>query len=130
MRRHVYRLLVTVRQPSDEALCHPLLQCIVQDWHGITLGDEMGHNDHIDFALIERIEHFTESGELEPGTKEHGIALFVADNGIDALSPKQRTVWDKAIAPILARPMNAEERMQRATERDWEDEARYVSPEA
>lgn len=83
----------------------------------------MGHNDHIDFELLQRIEHFAESGELEPGTKEHGIALFVVDNGVDALSPKQRTVWDRAIAPILAKPMNADERMRRALERDWEDEA-------
>ncbi|SCX00823.1 hypothetical protein DSM25558_0184 [Agrobacterium sp. DSM 25558] len=87
----------------------------------------MGHNDHIDFDMIERIEHFTGTGELEPGTREHGIALFVADNGVDALSPKQRTVWDKAIVPILSQPMNDEERMQLAIERDWEDEARYNS---
>lgn len=90
----------------------------------------MGHNDRIDFEFLERIEHFAGTGELEPGTTEHGIALFVADNGVEALSPKQRAVWDKSIAPILAQPMNDEERMQQAIERDWEEEARYPQSSA
>ncbi len=82
----------------------------------------MGHNDHIDSDLAERIDHFIESLELEPGTKEHGIARFVADNGISALSPKQKVIWEKVIVPIIEQPMNDEERMRRAMERDWEQQ--------
>lgn len=85
----------------------------------------MGHNDHIDFELHDRVQHFVDAGDLEPGTKEHGIALFVIDNGLSALSPKQRTVWDKAIAPIIYKPMNEEERRREILDKDWEDEARY-----
>lgn len=97
---------------------------IVQSGHGLTLGDEMGHNDHIDFELHERIQHFTDTGELEPGTKEHGIALFVADNGLSALSPAQRTVWDKGIAPIIYQPMNDEERLEQIRREDWEEQSK------
>jgi hypothetical protein len=83
----------------------------------------MGHNDHIDFELHDRIEELLAQGHFEAGTKEHGVALFYADNGYSALSPKQRVLFDKAIAPILETPINDEERLHKALEQDWADEA-------
>jgi hypothetical protein len=40
----------------------------------------MGHNDHIDFELHDRIKELLDQGHFEKGTKEYGIALFVVDN--------------------------------------------------
>ncbi len=37
----------------------------------------------------------------EEGTHAHGIALFVADHGYEALSEKQHYVYDKEVVPSL-----------------------------
>jgi hypothetical protein len=78
----------------------------------------MGHNDHVDFDLYDRIKELLNLGHFEEGTMEYGIALFVVDNGVDALSPKQRVVWEKGIVPILGKPINDEEEFRVAADED------------
>ena len=34
----------------------------------------MGHNDHIDFDLHTAIEDLVDEGDLQAGSKEHGVA--------------------------------------------------------
>lgn len=62
----------------------------------------MGWNDHVDFGDIEVIEQAVEQGLLEEGTPPHGIALKVAHEGLESLSPKQRHVYNKHVLPALA----------------------------
>jgi hypothetical protein len=81
----------------------------------------MGHNDHIDFELYDRIQELLDQGYFEEGTMEYGIALFVVDNGVEALSPKQRVVWEKGIIPILKNPINDEEAMKQTLDEDRKD---------
>lgn len=82
----------------------------------------MGQNDHIDFELYERVKERLEAGLFEAGTKEHGIALQVVDQGLASLSHKQMTVWEKGIVPILDTPVTDEEQQQLALREDWEGE--------
>jgi hypothetical protein len=82
----------------------------------------MGHNDHIDFELHDRIKELLDQGHFEKGTMEYGIALFVVDNGESALSAKQRVVWEKGIIPILSKPINDEEEFQMAADEDRQRE--------
>ena len=54
-----------------------------------------------DYAAHEMLQELVDSGCIEEGTKEHGIALFCIDNGYDAMSDKQRWVYDHSIVPHL-----------------------------
>lgn len=60
----------------------------------------MSVNDY-DHELYELIQELVLTGELEEGTPEHGIALFTIDCGYDALSPKQKAVYDRRVVPLL-----------------------------
>lgn len=42
-------------------------------------------------------------GAWVEGDPAYGIALFTLDYGYDALSPKQKAVHDKHIAPLIGR---------------------------
>lgn len=60
-------------------------------------------NVDIDFDLHDAIEDLLGDGELEAGTPAYGIAQRVIHDGYDALTFKQRLVYDKYIGPALER---------------------------
>lgn len=60
----------------------------------------MGVNDY-DVDLYEAIRDCVEAGHLEEKTPAHGIALYVVDFGYEALSPKQKHVYDTVVVPAL-----------------------------
>ncbi len=78
----------------------------------------MGHNDHIDIDLHERLNELEAMQELERGSKELGIARFVADNGISALSEKQLYLWNTKIAEIVYQPLTEEEKLRKVLDDD------------
>jgi hypothetical protein len=61
----------------------------------------MGHNDHIDFELLESINDLVDEGLIEEGTPAHGIAQQVIHSGYDSLSPKQIFVYEREVIPAL-----------------------------
>lgn len=63
----------------------------------------MGHNDHIDFELYDRIQDLIDEGGLEENSDAHGVARQVIHQGYDSLSPKQRTLYDAVVVPALKR---------------------------
>lgn len=62
----------------------------------------MSVNDY-DHDLYELVQELIDEGELEEGTPAYGIALYTVDYGYDALSAKQKAVYDKHIAPLIGR---------------------------
>jgi hypothetical protein len=66
-------------------------------------GIAMGHNDHIDWDLLEFIRDLVEEGEIEEGTSAFGVAQQVIHSGYESLSAKQRAVYDLNVAPALKR---------------------------
>lgn len=70
--------------------------------------------DDIDWDLLAQIDDLIDSGDLEEGTKEYGIAQQVVHQGYESLSPKQRYVYDKLLAPLLT---------ERADEQYWQQRA-------
>ncbi len=61
----------------------------------------MGHNDHIDYDLLEAINDLIDEGYLEEGTSAFGIAQFLIHNSYEDLSEKQKYVYEKEIIPAL-----------------------------
>lgn len=61
----------------------------------------MGQNSHIDFGLHDDIEDLVAEGLLENDTAAYGVAQQVIHAGYDALSEKQRYVYDSVITPAL-----------------------------
>jgi len=82
----------------------------------------MTDTDRLNDPLHDRIHHFLD--QLEEGTPEYGIALMVADQGIQSLKGNQIYIWEKRIVPVLSQPMNDEERLERALHDDREAESR------
>lgn len=60
----------------------------------------MSVNDY-DHDLYELVRELIDEGELEEGTPAYGIALYAVDFGYDALSSKQKFVFDKHVAPLV-----------------------------
>lgn len=60
-------------------------------------------NTDIDFDLHDAIEDLRGDGELEEGGPAYGVAQQVIHDGYDSLSPAQRHVYDKYVAPLLER---------------------------
>lgn len=61
----------------------------------------MGFNDHIDFELYEDLTEVIDSGDLEGGTPEYGIAQKVRNDGVNGLSDKQKWIYDNKVLPLL-----------------------------
>ena len=61
----------------------------------------MGHNDHINYELHDRIEDLVGEGIIEEKSASYGVALQVIYNGYGSLSPEQRALYDAVIAPAL-----------------------------
>ena len=62
----------------------------------------MGHIDHDEEAYTNaRLRELIADEDLEPKSKERGIAQIVIDKGYHALSPKQKYVYDNDIAPLI-----------------------------
>ena len=53
-----------------------------------------------DINCVERLEESANGVGSDPEVVK-GIALFAADNGYDALSPKQKYHFDRAIRPLI-----------------------------
>jgi hypothetical protein len=53
----------------------------------------MGHNDHLNMELYEAIRELVMRNELDEKSKEYGIAMQVAHQGLESLSEKQRAVY-------------------------------------
>lgn len=62
----------------------------------------MSVNDY-DHELYELVQELIDDGALVEGEPAYGIALFTIDYGYDALSAKQKAVYDKHIAPLIGR---------------------------
>lgn len=75
--------------------------------------------DDIDWDLLALIDDLVDSGDLEKGSKEYGIAQQVVHQGYESLSPKQRYVYDKHVAPLLT---------ERAGEQYWQQRAMSGPP--
>ncbi|MBM7049610.1 MULTISPECIES: hypothetical protein [Rhizobium] len=82
----------------------------------------MTDTDRLNDPFYDRIHHFLD--QFDPGTPEYGIALMVADQGIQSLKGNQIYIWEKRIVPVISRPMNDEERLEAALHDDREAEAR------
>lgn len=68
--------------------------------------------DDFDFELQAAIEELVATGDLDPKTPAHGIALQVITSGRESLSPQQSWVFDKHIVPLLRQWHDENERNQ------------------
>ncbi len=68
----------------------------------------MSVNDY-DHELYESIRELRDGGQLEKGTREYGIAIFTVYHGYNALSRKQRRIYDGQIAPLIGRLVEQQE---------------------
>lgn len=59
-------------------------------------------DDGYDYELEMQIAELVDAGDLEEGTKAHGIAQQVINRGYESLSPKQRYVYDNEVWPYLS----------------------------
>jgi hypothetical protein len=57
--------------------------------------------DNLDCDLLSALEDLIEDGELEQGSKEHGIALQVAHQGYGSLSLKQQYLFNTKVVPLV-----------------------------
>jgi hypothetical protein len=57
--------------------------------------------DNLDCDLLSALEDLIEDGELEQGSKEHGIALQVARQGYGSLSLKQQCLFNTKVVPLV-----------------------------
>jgi hypothetical protein len=62
----------------------------------------MSVNDY-DQDLYNLLSDLEDDGDLEKGTPAHGIAMKVVHDGYGSLSPKQRTLFDAVVVPLLER---------------------------
>jgi len=69
--------------------------------------DVPGMDDISSEDMSELLEEAVADGEIEENLPGYGIALVVLDGGWDALSPKQRAIFDKRVQPILTRRAEA-----------------------
>ncbi len=56
---------------------------------------------NLDCELLSALEDLIEDGQLEEGSKEHGIALQVAYRGYDSLSLKQQYLFNAKVVPLV-----------------------------
>jgi hypothetical protein len=68
----------------------------------------------LDEELLQRIEDQIAAGNLEAGSKEHGVALKVVHQGTGALNPSQRVIWDKGVEPLLSLSISDDQEFQKA----------------
>lgn len=61
----------------------------------------MGHNDHIDFDLHERIRDLVDEGDLEEGAAAFGVAQQVIHQGYESLTERQCAVYNSHVGPAL-----------------------------
>jgi hypothetical protein len=57
--------------------------------------------DNLDCYLLSALEDLIEDGELEQGSKEHGIALQVALRGYGSLSLQQQYLFNTKVVPLV-----------------------------
>lgn len=62
----------------------------------------MSVNDY-EHELYEFIRELRDGGQLEKGTRDYNIAIFTVYHGYNALSRKQRRIYDQKIAPLIGR---------------------------
>ena len=55
----------------------------------------------LDWELLSAIEELVDDGELEQGSKVHGIALQVAHQGYGSLTIKQQYVFNANVVPLV-----------------------------
>ena len=58
-------------------------------------------NRELDCDLLSALEDLIEDGELEQGSKEHGIALQVALRGHGSLSLQQQYGFNAEVVPLV-----------------------------
>jgi hypothetical protein len=58
-------------------------------------------SDDLDCDLLSALEDLIDDGELEQGSKEHGIALQVALRGYGSLSLKQQYLFNTKVVPLV-----------------------------
>jgi hypothetical protein len=61
----------------------------------------MRHSDPIDRELHDMIDDIVDAGMLKRGTPAFWIAQQVIYQGLNSLSPKQRSVYDSAVPTAL-----------------------------
>jgi hypothetical protein len=57
--------------------------------------------DNLDWELLSAIEDLIDDGELEQGSKAHGIAIQVAHRGYGSLSLNQQYVFNTKVVPLV-----------------------------
>ena len=60
----------------------------------------MGVLDNLDCDLLSTLEDLIEDGELEQGSKEHGVAHQIALRGYGSLSLQQQYLFNTSVVPL------------------------------
>ena len=61
----------------------------------------MGVLDNLDCDLLSALDDLIEDGELEQGSKEHGVALQVALRGYGSLTLQQQYLFNTKVVPLV-----------------------------
>jgi hypothetical protein len=79
-----------------------ILSSGTKDWPlNLLVEGHMGHNDHGNTELSDKIEDLVDEAYIEKPSKEYGVAQQVIMQGEGSLTPKQRVVWEKGVIPVL-----------------------------
>jgi hypothetical protein len=78
----------------------------------------MGHNDHINFDLLDAIELLIDHDLLEEDSDLHRLALTVAEEGL--LLPGEAAIYERDMIPILVKldELRRDDDMRRLAEKD------------